>query len=105
MVIKPNVLQGFFFGLFGAFAVAILLVSTLMLFPSPHVQPKAGLGDFRGLIAMASCLLVSVSTYHRSLHIKRATLPTWTKAGLFAVGGLFIASVCFVAYLWARGGF
>lgn len=105
MVIKPNVLQGFFFGLFGAFAAAILLVSTLMLFPAPHVQAKGSLGDFRGLIVMASCLLVSVSTYHRSLHIKRATLPAWTRAGLFAAGGVFIATVCVVAYLWARGGF
>ncbi len=105
MVIKPNVLQGVFFGLFGAFAASILLVSTLMLFPSPHAHAKDSLGDFRGVIVMASCLLVSVSTYRRSLHIKRATLPRWTKAGLFAVGGVFIASVCAVAYLWARGGF
>ena len=94
--------------MFGGLTAGILSISTLMLFPSPLEQASDGLGDFRSLIVMASAFIVSLSAYRRSQRKMPATLPTSSKAMMFALGVVFIAfivSLCLVAYLWASHGF
>ncbi len=56
MLIKPNVLQGGFFGLFGGLTALILLLSTLMLFSLAAPQGKAGTGNFMGLFLILVAL-------------------------------------------------
>jgi hypothetical protein len=109
MTIKPNVLQGAFFWVLGALAAtmcALMLLPIAMLF-SPV---KADYGDFPeypisnmvGLTIFVWCSVASTAAYvtlRRRMHM---TLPTGTKASLFALGMLVNNSVGLVVYLWAR---
>jgi hypothetical protein len=109
MNIKPNVLQGAFFWLFGAGAATAcgLMLLPVLIFFAPA---KADYGDFPeypisnmvGLAVLVSSFVgwtAAYATLRRRMHM---TLPTGTKVSLFALGVLINNSVGLAAYFWAR---
>jgi hypothetical protein len=109
MKIKPNVLQGAFFWLFGAGAATAcgLMLLPVMIFFAPA---KADYGDFPeypisnvvGLTVLVSSFVAWTAAYVTMRHRMHMTLPTGTKASLFALGMLVNNSIGLVAYFWAR---
>jgi hypothetical protein len=95
MTIKPNVLQGAFLWVFGAgmATACALALLPIMIFLAPE---KADFGEFPaypvsnmlGLTMLVSSfvtLTAAYATLRRQMHM---TLPTGTKASLFALGVL-----------------
>lgn len=109
MTIKPNVLQGAFFWVFGAStaSMCVLMLLSVMMFFAP---PKADFGEFPeipvsnivGLTVLTSSLVVWAAAYSIQRRHMLMTLPAGTKASLFALGVATNASVGLVVYLWAR---
>lgn len=109
MTIKPNLLQGMFFWVFGASLATVcgLMLLPVMIFFAPV---KADYGDFPeypiiniiSLTAFVWFLVASTAAYvtlRRRMHM---TLPTGTKASLFVLGVLVNNGVGLAAYFWAR---
>ncbi len=110
MTIKPNVLQGAFFWVFGTLSstiCALTLLCIAMLFFAPA---KADYGEFPELpvsnLVSLSVLMSSFTVWTAVYSIQRRrmhmTLPAGSRASLFALGVVFNAGVGLVIYLWAR---
>lgn len=109
MTIKPNVLQGMFFWVFGASLATVCALALLpvMMFFAPV---KADFGDFSevpisnmvSLAVLVSSLVAWAAAYATQRRRMHMTLSAGTKASLFALGVVSNASVGLAAYLWAR---
>lgn len=109
MTIKPNVLQGAFFWVSGALAATAcgLMLLPVMIFFAPVKadygdNPEYPISNMIALTMLVWCFVASTAAYvtlRRRMHM---TLPTGTKASLFALGVLVNNGVGLVAYLWAR---